>query len=242
MSPQYKLRVPEPGTFLYGDGPEAVVATSIEEARDLLETFEVHSEIGICRIVYKADVDNGEAHEGAEPGDTTVWYQRDDGRDLEEGEVRVWIAGPPSWSWSLGPDGVEPLSLSDIPVGSQFALERGGEDLETTGPAIDDGETITLPVRLRLGGDHDALIFEKGATGHSIFVLPYLTNPLKTVYRYRLTVEGEEAEGTEEEMNQLRRDAVAALTALWRRGLYAAEGLHPDYGPAPGFYMEESRS
>lgn len=55
--PKYRLRVPSPGTYLHGDGPEAVVATDIHEARELLEEFEVHSEIGRCRVVYKREID-----------------------------------------------------------------------------------------------------------------------------------------------------------------------------------------
>jgi hypothetical protein len=219
---RYKLRVPGAGTYLHGDGPEAVVARDIDEARILLEEFEVRSYIGWCRVVYKRDIDCGDAFEGAEPGDTMVEYCHDDGRELGESECRVWVTGPPSLrEWKIDPVGPEPVDFAEIPVGTRFALERRS--------SVDDDEVWEVDVRdVRSGaflGGKEA--DEPGPVrtvripkGGSIYLMPYMGN-FRPPFRYRLTVQGEVAEGSEQEMHDLLRWVEAEHTASWRRDLYA---------------------
>jgi hypothetical protein len=124
--PRYKLRVPEAGTMLYGDGDTGMVADTIEQARDYFAEWDggderpiyLHSYIGVCRVAYKRDVEAGDCHEDAEPGDTTVDYCRDDGRALADHEVRVWMLGPPSWPWNMEYSPPEAVSWKTIPVGA----------------------------------------------------------------------------------------------------------------------------
>jgi hypothetical protein len=117
---RYKLRVPQTGDVLYGDGI-AIVADTLDEAREAWE-FEdgepaiyLHSYIGRCHIVYARDVED--AHEDAEPGDTTVDYCPDDGRELRDGECRVWMRGAPDWSWDFDYSPPEPVCITTVPVG-----------------------------------------------------------------------------------------------------------------------------
>lgn len=121
--PRYKLSVPENGATLYGDDT-AIVADTIEEARDYWEDWDgepaiyLHSYVGVCRIVYKRDVDNGDCHEDAEPGDTTLDYVDDTGQDLGPNEVRVWMRGAPHLChWRMEPLPREPVHPREIPVG-----------------------------------------------------------------------------------------------------------------------------
>lgn len=131
MSPRYKLRVPEPGDALFGDGM-AVVADTIEEARDAWEhetgarPLYMHSSLGRCRVVYAHDIENGDAHEDAEPGDTTVDYFLDDGRDPAPGEIRVWEDGAPRLCDWRGVPTERVCDTGAIPIGTVIDHARLG--------------------------------------------------------------------------------------------------------------------
>lgn len=234
---RYKLRVPEAGTCLYGDGPETVVADSIEEARDLLEVFEVHSQIGVCQIVYAADVENGECHEDAEAGDTTVWYTPDDGRELGEDECRVWVVGPPSHGWSLSPLDPDPIDPLTVPVGCSLFLSDRGMSVRTVAEPREEDERCLVEVAPwnARGSDRRLRGFDVCLEAKHVHIHPMRDWPERF---YRLEIAGETAEGTEEEMEWLRRWALSALNRRWRLDLYTAEGLHPDYGPVPDLRHE----
>jgi hypothetical protein len=100
-----------PGDYLYGDGGEVIYVC--DTAQEALAFFEeemgerpewVHSEVLRARVVYAADVEAGECHEDAEPGDTTYDYvtrERRPLRELGENEVRVWIRGPWTPGWMI---------------------------------------------------------------------------------------------------------------------------------------------
>jgi hypothetical protein len=143
--PKYKLRVPSIGTDLHGDNGTAIVADTIEDAREFWEDYDgepaiyLSSYIGRCRVVHKRDVDGCECHEDAEPGDTTVDYLVDDGRELRDDEVRVWERG-----WQ-GPFSLvnrdEPRGLfQDMPPGVKVKHEVWGW-----------GTTVARPLRHRTG-------------------------------------------------------------------------------------------
>lgn len=228
--PKYKIRVPEAGTYLHGDGPESVVADSIEEARELLEEFEVHSSIGRCQILYKAQVDDGDCFEGAEPGDTQVWYCHDDGSELAENECRVWHPGPPPLrDWRIEPVGPEPIDFAALPIGTRFTLERAAtEDLRLVEQPRQVGDVWEVEVEPvpRPGWPDDEAIgarrTERIAKGGFIYLAPYANN-FHPPFRYRLTVQGEAAEGSQDEMNSLLRWVEAEMAEQWRHDLYAAE-------------------
>lgn len=153
--PGFALTVPDRGDVLYGDG-QAIVADTVEEARALWEhetgdrLLYMHSHIGICRVVSAGDVENGDCHEDAEPGDTTVDYCRDDGRDLSPGEIRVWEPGAPSLcDWRGVP--VHGCSVADIPVGTQVGHRRLGDAVLVAPAYRDPRMPNTYAVLLRFG-------------------------------------------------------------------------------------------
>lgn len=141
--PRYKLRVPQTGDMLYGDDV-AIVADTISEAREFWEDEEgesvvfLHSMIGRCQLLYKRDIDNGDGHDGAEPGDTTVNYCPDDGRDLRPDECRLWMLGAPSFRWNYEylPD--TPIDWRTIPAG-----------VTVHHPVLGSGRTVAKPWRWR---------------------------------------------------------------------------------------------
>lgn len=108
--PRYTLNLAGRGDFIYSDdGDRWVAAETAGEAKTyfLLNDGEwprfVHSWIGRARCVTKRDVEAGDCHEDAEPGDTTYEFIRDDGRELRSNEVRLWERGPWSPHWSMEP-------------------------------------------------------------------------------------------------------------------------------------------
>lgn len=163
--PRYRLRVPEPGTFLYGDGDTSLVADTIEQAREIYRderdepAIYLHSQIGSCQIVYKRDVDACDCHEDAEPGDTTVWLGPDDGRELASNECRVWILGPPHWPWKY--DYLEPIAVSwrDIPVGAQARHAVLGQGIVCAPPRTwrASGKPL-FPIRFESGERRDLFL------------------------------------------------------------------------------------
>lgn len=213
--PRYKLNVPTAGDYLYSDGytDSAVVADTIDEARELLESFEVHSYIGCCRVVYAADVENGDCHEDAEPGDTTVDYCADDGREeLEPHQCRVWMTGPPTFWWQLEPLPPDPIHPSEVPIGCSIHVDGRGSTRTTTEPWEADGRWLTEVAVWPDGRQR----FEICLTLDSVHILPTGSWP---EVRYRLTVEGEVAEGSKDEMEWLRGWAIEAREDQWRREL-----------------------
>jgi hypothetical protein len=209
---RYKLWVPDAGDYLYGGDGAAYVADDIREARDLLERFEVHSYIGSPRVLYKHDVENDFCFEGAEPGDTQVDYLHDDGRDLRENECRVWMAGPPRFSWSLSPLQPDPIHPQEVPVGCSIHVAGFGSTRTTKVPWEEDERWLT-EVALWPHFDHKRTVC---LTAEEVCILP--TGDWPEV-RHELTVEGETAVGSKDEMEALRRWAVSALEDEWRRSL-----------------------
>lgn len=217
--PRYKLRVPTSGDWLYGDGDRAVVADTREEAREHFEEYfgepapYLHSYIGRCRIVYKRDVEAGDCHEDAEPGDTTVDYRRDDGGDLAPADVRVWMLGPPPVDWRMETLPPEEITADSIPTGVSVHHRRIGSG-KTTGPGYIVGRWWYLPVEFER--------FERGVRlpwktlackVSTIMVMPGRDWPQR---KFRLTVAGEfVAEGTEDALRSLRDVRVARLNAEW---------------------------
>lgn len=218
--PRYKLRVPEPGDWLYGDGDKAVVAATREEARSYYEDYYdepapyLHSRIGRCRVVYKRDVEAGDCHEDAEPGDTTVDYLRDDGRDLGPGECRVWELGPPPVAWRMDSLPQEEITADMIPPGTSAYHKR-----------IGSGKTVApgYVVRKRWFIDIEFQRFERGrwvpdrtlaCSVATIGILPSRGWPER---KYRLTVAGEFiAEGTEAALRALRDARIGGINAEWK--------------------------
>lgn len=216
----YKLRVPEAGTWLYGDGPSALVADTIKEAREEYGCFEVHAVIGRCRVLYAHDIEAGDCFEGAERGDTMVMYgELDDGRALGPAECRVWIKGIPGASCSMQPLPFEPVHPRDVPVGCSIGL-----------PGPRSSRTVGVPRETPQGKwVVEVAIFPEFAerltvclTDDDVHIMP--TGDWPSV-NYRLTVEGETAEGSEDEMEALRRWACAAYEEEWRRNLYATDAV-----------------
>lgn len=108
--PKYKLRLAEPGDYLYCEGDPVYVGDTAAEAHtfyrdewnaDDLEW--VHPEILRGRVVYARDIEACDCHEDAERGDTTYDLVTSDParalRPLCDGEIRTWPRGPwqPHW-------------------------------------------------------------------------------------------------------------------------------------------------
>jgi len=213
----YQLSVPPAGTMLYGGGDQSMVADSLDEAKDLWEDWTgerpdyMHSYIGVCRVLYKRDVDSGDCHEDAEPGDTSLDYSRDDGRELRSDECRVWEPGPPSWHWSYKPLPQEPIHPRDIPVGCSIGLRNPIRSARTTEtPHEVDGAWVV-----------DVAIWPDGSQHERVDVLAADVLILGTgdwpILRFELTVEGEVlGTGTEAELRVLRDERCAGLSAKWK--------------------------
>ncbi len=148
---RYKLNVPAAGDMLYGD-ENAIVADTIEEAREWWEDDDdepcpyLHSYIGRCRIVYARDVENGDFHEDAEAGSTTVDYLPDNGRELAENEVRVWLRGAPDFHWNYAYSPPEAVCISTVPVGAPVYHRVLGSG-KVVMPARNGRHGWRLPVR-----------------------------------------------------------------------------------------------
>lgn len=115
---RYKLNVIEKGGHLYwDDGTLCFRADTEEEARQMFidfgyepDTVEVlHAEVIRPRVVYKHDVEAGECHEDAYPGDTTYDHFVAHTRQFEHGQlppdeyIVVWARGRRRASWVLRP-------------------------------------------------------------------------------------------------------------------------------------------
>ena len=176
--PRYKLCVPQAGDTLYGDGDTSVVADTIDQAREFFRDHTedgeppvyLHSYIGRCRVVYKLDVDNGDCHEDAEPGDTTIDYLRDTGCELVAGEVRCWEIGRPDFHWEYDYDAwpAEPVDWRTIPVGCTV-----------THAVLGSGRTVGSPRRGLRG---------RGVVVDCRFRWPDFTGPRRTLHIGALSI------------------------------------------------------
>lgn len=225
--PRYTLRVPGQGDVLYGDDGEAVVADSIDLAREVFrdelgedDWIYVHSDVGRCRLVYARDVENGDCHEDAEPGDTTVDYIRDTGRELASNEIRIWQLGPPRWSWRQEPLPPEPIPWNEIPVG-MHALHKvlGWGELYAPPRLWRASGKPVFPIRFENGRHAD--LFLSQISLHYPATYGAALRPPPT--RYRLTVEGEVVtEGvTERTARDLLDLRLARLDAEWKARTFA---------------------
>lgn len=229
---RYKLRVPVAGTWLYGDGPEAVVADTIDEAREMFlaerddPAIYLHSSIGRCRVVYARDVESGDCHEDAEPGDTTIDYLPDTGRDLKAGEVRVWQLGWQGPSWEMAPATPLPIAWQDIPVGAgaQHAVLGWGEVCAPLRLWRASGCPV-VPVLFDSGERRDLFLGQISLFHTVTFGGAFPAPPP----RYRVTVAGElvvenaerwTAEGLlDARLTRLRNEWEAEQYAAWERAV-----------------------
>lgn len=230
---RYKINVPEPGTTLYDEGGYggAVVAESIDEARELLEDFEVHPSIGRCYALTKAMIECGEGGEDSEPGDTWVTYLPFEERELGSAECLVWEKGPPPLrGWSIKPLGFAQVGVCEWPVGTIFNIDEyvPGETLdewrllEPMRPAPEGWEAKVEAVEFgkprEETGEVRTLFL---ALGDSLWISGF--SPWKPEPLYQLEVQGETAEGSYDEMYALLKWAEDEMAAKWRQELYAGE-------------------
>lgn len=221
--PRYKLNVPPPGTMLYGESYDdrAMVADSHEQARELWEEWTeepqpfLYSYVGRCRVVYKRDVESGDCHEDAEPGDTTLDYTRDNGRDLAANECRVWMLGPPPVDWRIEPLPPEPVAPDEIPIGTSVHHKRLGS-----------GRTVSKAQHL--GGRRWMIDVDFGwpkperRVACSVTAVGFMPSRNWPPRRVRLTVAGEVvAEGvTDATAEALRGIRCARLDAEWKAAAF----------------------
>lgn len=174
---RYRLRVPQQGDELYGDGDVAIVADTIEVARDCFrdhtpdeqEPIYLHPYIGRCQVLYKRDIDAGEGYDGAEPGDTMVCYCPDDGRELDRShECLVWQLGRPDFHWDYDYTAGEPIDASEVPVGCTVHH-----------PVLGSGRTVAKP---------------RGRRGYGCYLVdcrfawPDFTGPVRTLLVAQLQI------------------------------------------------------
>lgn len=222
---RYKLRIPQTGDVLYGDG-RAIVADTLDEARaeweheDCEPVIYLHSSIGQCRVVYARDVENGECHEDAEAGDTTVDYMPDTGRDLAANEVRCWERGGPSWRWDMRPLPRLPIPWRQIPVGMTARHRVWGEGEVCARPRAWRGYAPLIPVRFADGRRADLMLGQI----ELFYGVTIGTRCPPPPPRYELTVEGDVvASGVTERTATVLLDMrCARLTAEWEAEQYAA--------------------
>lgn len=236
--PRYKLNVPTAGTFLYGDGETSVVADSITSARQFLaedsldgaEPIYLYSQIGRCEILRKADIDNGDGHEDAEPGDTTVWYLPDDGRALEAHECRVWILGRPSIPWTMEPMPPRAISWRDLPIGTPVRHDALGSGEIYRPPYLWRASgTPRLPVKLEDGRCIDlplgaVSVYHTATLGGAFPPPPRL---IRALVDGEVVVEGV-SERVARQLIDLRTSRLGAAWeaeqfAIWEAGLSAAQ-------------------
>lgn len=221
---RYKLRVPQAGDMLYGDG-NCIVADTLVGARAFWEdetgepAIYLHSYIGRCRIVYASDVENGDCHEDAEAGDTTVDYCRDDGRDLAEDEVRCWEQGAPRPHWHFDYSPPEPVCITTVPVGAPVYHRVLGSG-RVVMPARKGRHGWRLPVRFGwpdLSGPVRLMMLGQ------VIVNATLTWP-PDMRRVTVSVDGEVvATGVRERTAEVLRDMrCARLRAEWEAEQFAA--------------------
>lgn len=131
--PKYKLRLVPPGDYLYCEGEMVYVGNSaaeahafyVEEAYEEGPEFWVHPEILRGRVTYARNIEAGDCHEDAEPGDTT--YDLITGhperalRELGDNEVLSWPRGAWRPHWSYRP----PCAAN----GPKFVAEVAGQEI-----------------------------------------------------------------------------------------------------------------
>lgn len=139
--PKYKLRMPGPGDYIYCDGDAVYVGETADDALTFYigeeYAYDV-DEVWVCpeilrgRCVYARDIEAGDCHEDAEPGDTTfdLVVSGDAAlRPLKAGEILTWPRG--SWRpfWTYGP------TRTETAWGPGFMAQVGtdvlGEDFPT---------------------------------------------------------------------------------------------------------------
>ena len=107
---RYKLKVIDKGDYVHmDDGGLAFRADTEDEARAMFldygyephEVEKMHSFTLLPRIVYARDVEAGDCHEDAEPGDTTY---DSTARTDADGAIKVWATGPAPGRWSIVPE------------------------------------------------------------------------------------------------------------------------------------------
>lgn len=222
--PRYKLSVPQTGDMLHGE-VDAAVADTIDEARVIFEDYDgepciyLHSHIGLCRVVYARDVDNGDCHDDAEPGDTTIDHEPDDGRELATHEIRYWERGAPSIDWRMTPSPA-PIPWRKIPVGMTARHAVWGEGKVCAPPRPWRGYAPLIPV-LFADGRRAGLLLGQIALYYGVTVNDPCRPPAT---RYELSVAGEVvATGVHERTAEILRDMrIARLTAEWEAEQYAA--------------------
>lgn len=113
--PKYKLRLPPKGDYLYADGDYWFIGDTAAEAHEFFadEIYEpvewVHPVVLRGHVLYKADIENGDAYEDAEPGDSTfnIVVERDSEKalshELRADELLAWVDGPVKPWWTYGP-------------------------------------------------------------------------------------------------------------------------------------------
>lgn len=209
---KYRLRVPESGTWLYGDGPPSVVADDIWEARELFEEDEegnfpiyLHSSIGVCRVLYKRDIEAGDGHEGAEPGDTTVEYCRDDGTPIDPTyQCRVWELGWPGVPWSMSTDPDAKLPRRYIQSG-----------LRAEHPVFGEGETTSGVVDGHVSAKFGSILVTCHASSLSYFTT-HAWPPRDAWPRRVLNIDGEVvAHGSDDTLSPIMGVRMARLRAEW---------------------------
>lgn len=138
--PKYKLRLVDPGQYIFCEGDPVYAGESAADALtfyadeyEWLEVEWIHPEILRGRVVYAADIENGDCHEAAERGDTTYDLVTSDPvnalRPLRDGEVRTWPIGSwrPHWmiqpEWASGVPGHQ-VTLAGQVIGQYATMDE----------------------------------------------------------------------------------------------------------------------
>lgn len=211
---RYKVRLPDDGEVLYGDGGEYfAVADNDALAREILgeHTDEppvfVHALTARFSAVYKRDIDACDAFDGAEPGDTMwrIFGGEPDGPN----DVRVWAAGAPRLArWRMAPVPPEPVSPADIPIGVRVHHHRLG-----SGRTLAPGRKVHGWWYLDVAWGWPTATSEKACKVSLLSVLPSLNWPRPV---YRLEIDGERvADGGEDALRTLVDIREARLRAEW---------------------------
>lgn len=219
--PRYKLRPVEYGETVWLDtGDMCAVAETIEEARDLFAEHDdrpmyLHPAVAVHRIVYARDIEDGDCHDGAEPGDTTFTVR--DGDPTHDSDRRVWMLGAPALcTWRMTPER-RSVNPRDIPVGAVITHPRLGHG-EMSGDAQAIDGRWWLPVRF---ADRERLC--KASTIH---ILPTVRWAPESVYR--LEIDGETvAEGDQWAMQTLLDIRESRLRSEWEAENFDPAALVP---------------
>lgn len=136
--PKYNLKLVDPGQCIFCESDPVYAGETAADALafysdeyEWLEVEWVHPEILRGRVVYALDIENGDCHEEAEPGDTTYDLVTSDPvgalRPLRAGEVRTWPIGPWRPHWCQKP----PLMSS----GTGYEVEIAGRMIGNAFPS-----------------------------------------------------------------------------------------------------------